>query len=552
MASLITLQGPQSGRDYPLQEPATVLGRQADSAIHLPEKAVSRQHAQIVRADQDYFLEDLDSSNGTYLNGTRITPRLRVRLTERDTFQIGPYVFGLRPAPPQAHTPPPVDPPLIIREQVNLHTVNQSVYGQDPAQKLQVVLEIAQTLARTLDTHQLLAKLLDRLMALFPHADRALVLLCEGERLVVRGQRAREEPGTGQPLFSRTIARKALDEGIGLLSDDVQGDRRFQPSHTITSLDTRSLLCVPLLGQDGRRLGILQLDRFRHGLPFRVEDLQLLTTIGLQVAVVLENAVLHAELLRKERQDQELALAREIQEGFLPTDFARFKDTGFELFARVHPAREVSGDLYDFFPVPDDRLAFFVGDVSGKGMPAALFMVAVHTLCRHLAAGSDGPAATLKRLNDALAADNPSGQFVTLAHGVYRPATGEVVLASAGHPLPLIRRLDGRVEPLAHRTGKMLGYDGHLLNLTDAHFTLAPGELLAFYTDGFTEAREPDRREMFGLERLKAVVAGFDGTLSLAACADRARTALDEFRRSPEMQDDLTLLLLRRAPAPPG
>src|SRR5262249_58167059 len=137
--------------------------------------------------------------------------------------------------------------------------------------------------------------------------------------------------------------------------------------------------------------------------------------------------------------DQELAMAREIQQGFLPADFDRFRGAGFELFARVHPAREVSGDLYDIVPLPDGRLSFFVGDVSGKGMPAALFMVAVHALCRHLAADASSPAATLVRLNTALAADNPSGQFVTLAHGLYDPQSGEVVLTSAGHPLPLIR-----------------------------------------------------------------------------------------------------------------
>src|SRR5206468_8827657 len=138
---------------------------------------------------------------------------------------------------------------------------------------------------------------------------------------------------------------------------------------------------------------------------------------------------------------QELAMAREIQQGFLPTDFAVFPDQSFELFARIHPAREVSGDLYDFFPLSDGRLAFFIGDVSGKGMPAALFMVAVRTLCRHLAHEVASPAQLLERLNTGLSADNPSCMFVTLAHGRYDPATGEVVLASAGHHPPLLRRV---------------------------------------------------------------------------------------------------------------
>jgi phosphoserine phosphatase RsbU/P len=552
MAILITLQGPDAGRKYPLEGDAIVLGRQADCAVCLPPKAVSRQHAQITLEDNTYCLEDLGSSNGTFLNGTRISPHVRVRLTEQDTFQVGPYLFGLRPAPVPANT----EPSLVIREQLSVVQAHQSVYGQDPAQKLQVVLEIAQHLARTLDPEDLLTKLLDQLIRLFPQADRAMVLLCEGDRLVVRGQRCRHHQDTGAHPYSRTIVQKALQEGVGILSDDVQGDQRFQASHTIASLDLRSLLCVPLIAQDGRRMGVLQLDRLRHGVPFRSEDLHLLGTVGLQVAVVLENAALHVELLRKQRQDQELAMAREIQQGFLPTEFEQFKDAGFELFARVHPAREVSGDLYDFFPLDDGRLAFFVGDVSGKGMPAALFMVAVHTLCRHLAVSADSPSATLLRLNAALAADNPLAQFVTLAHGLYHPATGEVVLASAGHPLPLLRRADGRIELLDHRPGRMVGYDTPPLRLTDKHFTVAPGDLLVFYTDGFTEAREPERKAMFGLERLRQVVEGFDNTLSLETCAERARAATDAFTRAPELQDDLTLLLLRRrdsaAPAVAG
>src|ERR671936_944085 len=112
MAILITLQGPDAGRKYPLEGNTTVLGRQADSTICLPAKAVSRQHAQIVLADGAYYLEDLDSSNGTFLNGTRLSPRVRVRLSEQDTFQVGPYLFGLRPPP----VPSASEPSLVIRE----------------------------------------------------------------------------------------------------------------------------------------------------------------------------------------------------------------------------------------------------------------------------------------------------------------------------------------------------------------------------------------------------------------------------------------------------
>jgi sigma-B regulation protein RsbU (phosphoserine phosphatase) len=266
----------------------------------------------------------------------------------------------------------------------------------------------------------------------------------------------------------------------------------------------------------------------------------------LHAAIVLDNASLHQEVLREQRLHHELMMARDIQQGYLPADFEDFSKTGFEIYACVHPARQVSGDLYDVMQLADGRLAFFLGDVSGKGMPAALYMVAVHVLGRHLSAAGDSPSQTLTRINGALLGESTNGMFVTLAHGLCQPGTGEIVLASAGHPLPLLRRAGGSVEPLNHTTGRLLGFDAGDLHLTDARVKLELGDMLVFYTDGFTEAREPSKRQMFGLERLCDVVAGFDAPSPLPACAERAKADIDRFTAQPEQQDDLTMLLLRR------
>ena len=395
MALLIIQQGPDVGRKFVLEEQVSVLGRQPESTICLPARAVSREHARILRTDQGFLVEDLDSSNGTFLNRQRLKPHDPVPLTEQHTLHVGPYVLALLPTPTLTTT----EPNLVIREQVSAVAMSQIVYGQDPAQKLQVVLDIAQHLARTLDLEVMLDKLLDHLMRLLPQTDRAMVLLCEGKDLVVRGQRCRHLEDASTYPYSRTVVRRALEEGVGILSDDIKDDQRFQSSETITALDMRSLICVPLIGQGSKRLGVIQLDRCRLGQSFRIEDLRVLTAVGLQVGVVLENAALHAELLHKERQDQELAMAREIQQSYLPSEFGLLAKAGLDLYACVHPARDMAGDLYDFFLLPDGRLAFFVGDVVGKGMPAALFMVAVHVLGRHLAKGEDSPAQTLLKLN---------------------------------------------------------------------------------------------------------------------------------------------------------
>ena len=547
MTMLLTLQGPEAGRKYPLAGDCTVLGRQYDSHICLTGKAISRQHAQILCRDNAFFIEDLDSSNGTFLNGLRLGIHTPTPITDRDTLQIGPYVFSLR-LETGGSTSASTESNLIVREKLSAVTLNQSLYGQDPAHKLQVVLEIAQNLGRTLELDPLLDKLLEQIMRLFPQSDRSLVILYEGDKLMVRAQRSRGTRDETAIPYSRTIVRKALEEGMGILSDDVQGDQRFRASETLTSLGFHSVLCVPLITQEGRRLGVIQIDRFRRGAGYRVEDLQLLTAVGLQVAVVLENVELHGQLLREERLHQELALAREIQQGFLPLHVDGLPLGDVEIFGRVFPARQVAGDLYDYFPATDGRLAFFIGDVSGKGMPAALFMVAVHTLCRHIVKDGGTLTQTLTRLNTALTDDNPSCMFVTLVHGFYDLAAGAVQFISAGHPGPLIRRGDGTVEEIASPSGRLLGYDIGQLNLHEVQVALNPGDTLIFVTDGMLEARSPVDKSLFGPDRLRDVVAAFLPKRTLAECAQEAKTAIELYTGSKDLQDDVTLLLMRRKP----
>src|SRR6516225_5549458 len=438
MSVLIILRGPDTGRHFPLRQDRTTLGRNIDCTIPLTGKQVSRQHAHIYHQEGQYYLQDLGSSNGTFLNGKRLTPNAPSLLTERDTFQIGPYLFGLRQAPPPA--PDAQEPSQVVRETVSATSVHEKLFLQDPATKLQVVLEIAQQLARTLELDPLLDKLLEQLMKLLPQADRIMVILCEEDKLILRAQRTRQGHDLPAHTFSRTIVKRALEEGIGLLSEDLQSDKDYQASHSITSLDLHSIICVPLINLEGVRLGVIQVDRFGQGFGFRVDDLHLLTAISMQVTVVLENVTLHAEKLREERLMQELALAHEIQEGYLPDELEGFPDADFEIFGRVFPARQVAGDFFDFIKTPSGRLAFFIGDVSGKGMPAALYMIAVRTLCRHLVKDVERPGQLLAKLNVELADDNPTCMFVTLAHGIYDPATGHVLFASAGHPAPLVRR----------------------------------------------------------------------------------------------------------------
>src|SRR5262249_19070871 len=153
---------------------------------------------------------------------------------------------------------PTTEPDQVIRARVAASPTNHSLFLQNPAYKLQVVLEIARTLAHTLDLEPLLGKLLDHLLRLFPQADRGLVLLCEEDRLMLPGVRGRRADAGESAPYSRTVVRRALEEGVGLLSQDVADDPKVALSQTLVALNLRSFLCVPLIGSDGRRLGVIQ------------------------------------------------------------------------------------------------------------------------------------------------------------------------------------------------------------------------------------------------------------------------------------------------------
>jgi sigma-B regulation protein RsbU (phosphoserine phosphatase) len=270
----------------------------------------------------------------------------------------------------------------------------------------------------------------------------------------------------------------------------------------------------------------------------------MLTAIALQAGVVLQNAAYHAERLHEERLRQEIMLARDIQQQFLPSAFDLAGPTA-ELYARCNPAREVSGDLYDFFRLGDGRLAFFVGDVSGKGMPAALFMIAVRTLARSLAPAATGAADFLQRLNIALANDNPTHLFVTMMFGIYDSRDGSVMLANGGHPPPLLRRANGEVEVVPIKPGLLLGSAPVPLRISDTRIDLRPSETLILYTDGYVEAT-PDEKTEFGVDRLREALGGPRTAIPLEQAALETSAAVRRFAGQEELQDDQTMLLLRR------
>lgn len=533
MVRFVVINGAEAGKTFELSAQEVIIGRQAGAQIQLEGQKVSRRHARVVRQGDDLRIEDLRSANGTLLNGKKLQAPTALRA--HDEIGIGPYVLRFE------STDGPAD--YTIRARTVANTANAELYRGDAARKLQVILRLSVDLARFLELEQLLPQILDHLLVLFPHAERGLVILLEPEGPVVRATRHRGSQ-VDKVGFSSSIVHQVTSEGVGVFAEDLLSDSRFAGAQSILSLGARSLICAPLQTKSGKSIGVLQLDRTGPHNGFTPDDLNLLTAVGLQVSVTLENAQLHHDLIARQRIENEVALAREIQLSYLPTEVPEFRHKNFELHAELHPANEISGDFYDYFRIGEDRLAIAVGDVCGKGIPAALFMSMVRALLRSLTQQQTDPAILLRDLNNAVAQQNPKGQFVTLSFCVFDPGAGTIDISSAGHPPPLIRRADGLVETVAVPHGPVLGFIEGCEDYPKMRCEIHSGDLFLLYTDGVIEAPGTNNK-MFGPERLRASLEEAPFPAHLSEWTQSLRKSIENFTGSRSQEDDITLALLR-------
>lgn len=249
---------------------------------------------------------------------------------------------------------------------------------------------------------------------------------------------------------------------------------------------------------------------------------------------------LRVTTVQRERIESELRVASAIQMSLVPKTFPPFPDRDdMDLFGLLQPAREVAGDFYDFFLVDQDRLFLAIGDVSGKGVPAALFMAVTRSMLRLFFREHPDPAATLERLNTELSEDNDESMFVTLFCAVVDLTTGHVRFANGGHNLPLVLRTGGEVEFVPRTLGVLLGAMAGL-SFVEGELTLAPGDRLFMYTDGVTEAQDP-AGGFYGEDRLKTELARLGGTNCMGTIGGVSE-ALFEFAAGAEQYDDITML----------
>ena len=262
---------------------------------------------------------------------------------------------------------------------------------------------------------------------------------------------------------------------------------------------------------------------------------QLVESMAQRQVLVEQNA----RMAERARIEQELRTAQHIQQALLPKDVPEL--AGWQLAPYYQPAREVGGDFYDFLSFDDGRLGIVIGDVTGKGVPAALVMAITRTMLRTAAQGASSPAEVLARVNDLLSADIPPGMFVTCFYAILDPGNGHLHYANAGHDLPY-RRHGTSVSEL-RATGMPLGMMPGS-SYEERKGTLAPGDSVIFYSDGIVEAHN-QKREMFGFPHLKALVGEHSGGATLI---DFLLGELATFTGAEwEQEDDVTMVVLNRA-----
>jgi len=405
---------------------------------------------------------------------------------------------------------------------------------------------LAGEIGREADLGGLLLKILEKSRP-WMKAEACSIFLPDAEtgELVIhsaRGDRA-PELGTLRVPKGQGIVGTAMAEKKTIRVDEVAKDARFYAkADEKTGWKTKALLASPLV--DGEEcVGVIEFLNPIGRAAFTEQDEQMVEYFAGLVAAALVRIRANAAALERAAVQRDLDLARELQGGLLPKIFPTKEEApGIELFARLDPAKEVSGDLYDFFPIENGKMCFVVGDVSGKGIAAGIFMAVTRTLIRATAVAGRSPLEILTKVNAQLAKENQASLFVTMILGIVDTKTGRMVYGQGGHNPPIRVPLKGK--PSYEPPGGMpLGvFDD--AKFGERELVLEKGETLLVYTDGVTEAMNL-AKDLFGEDRLERAVEG-GAVLSAEKLTERVVEKVEEFVGEAERSDDITMLAIQR------
>lgn len=531
MAYLTSETNGENPKRFPLDKEIMTLGRHPDCHIVIEDSSVSRFHSQISLDGQDFFLEDLDSRNGTYLNDARLHQQIalrdgdRVRICDVSlVFRNPNYAQDTSPRPPAnpvQHGPvagvpdatmignnlvvwdesPGEEEGSTIMSHMDLGNAldTQRRTKVDPTLKLNALMEITRSLSGAISLDKVGPRVLDCLLQLFANADRGFIVLRERSTFRVVSAKNRTGVSERQMRCSRTVFEHVMQTKQAILSADTASDSRFDSSASIVDIEIRSMMCVPLLNSEGNAIGMLQLDSIRKSVAFREEDLELMLVVGMQAANAIEKVHLLQMELSQQQLQHDLKVANDVQRAILPQK--RPDLPGYLFYDFYRSANQVGGDYYDYLPLPDGRLGIIVADVAGHGVASAMLMAKFSTEVRYTLLGHAELRDVGLHLNQAIY-NWHLGRFITMILCVLDPRNGQLKMINAGHPLATITRRGGHLET------QDVDYNGFPIGMVEdaqyreMEFNLAVGDAVVMFTDGLSEQVNATG-EIYGSDRVE-------------------------------------------------
>ncbi len=535
----------RSRRVVPVTQSPFLIGRGGESGNHvqLQDRRISRQCAAIVAKDSGYTLEDKGQRWGIFVNGERIQ---NCPLRDADVITFGledSYQIIFRSAVADSSLQS-----LLSR----MPSTSNAGSGSGGLQKLNLLLEATMLLHSHLPLDAVLGTMLDHAIAV-TNADRGILVEADSGG-ALRARLARGKGG--MPLSpaavapSQTALRLATDRRTAVITEDVAvGHDDFKAAQSIVAQSLRAVVAIPLYalpqpnpGESsvpsvrGIFLGVVYLDSQRPAAFSRLER-QILDALAVEAASILDNARLVQHERERRRLEQELNIARGIQQALLPArvqNFSHLSVSGINL-----PCLTVGGDYFDIFPISDELTGFLIADVSGKGLGAALLTTMLQGAFSGLGAGV-AAAHIFNQVNRFLCGHQEVERYATMFFGTV-DHDGNLEFINAGHPSPLLLRRGEVVEPCAESSFPVGLIPG--AEYTASLVKLEPGDTLVLFSDGVTEAADA-AQELYGAGRLRGVLSGQHST-SLDKIQKAVLDSVENFARGTSQADDITLLLLR-------
>ncbi len=551
---------------FALEKDVITIGRSKKNDLVLADQWLSRIHAEIRRENARHFIRDLDSRNGTYVNGLRLSQR--VPLQNGDVVTLGDqqirFVHDASGSVVLTETPVDVEGTLVVSTEALLQAAQAK---EDTWDNLaggrgdrQAAHSLADDSARILKQNQILSALSQASMALISNrpvnelldfilelafkvirAERGVLMLTtEDNGLSVEAVRSADGKNTTEEIaFSRSIADKVVREKVSILTKNALADPRFDRQQSIISLGIRSAMCVPLWHDDAVT-GLIYVDSLSRENSFNQDDLTLLSSLANVAAVKLENAKLLEEMIEKKRMERELELAGEIQQNLLPSQAPRYP--GWDLVGTNTPCYTIGGDYYDFIERPRG-LAVTLGDVSGKGASAALMMMVLRAMVHFACQRESEVLRILSETNGVMYHNSPAQFFVTFFFGDLETGSGRMRYVNAGHIPPILYRAKSlSIERLA-AGGTVLGLFAET-PFEAGEVQFEPGDILLVFTDGLSEAWGQDEQE-FGEDRMEALVRD-NASLSARELERTIQNEVEVFTGGARATDDRTLIVVKR------